>query len=64
MKSKAGIKSIYFDVETEDGHEHKNIDVEDMKVDCPAMLARFVNGKKELMKIKELKVWTCRMIEH
>ena len=46
-QSKARIQSIYFDVETEDGHEHKNIDVEDMKIDCPAMLAWFVNDKKD-----------------
>jgi hypothetical protein len=55
--NRAGKKSHNFCVEMSMGKDLNAVALDDMKVDCPAMLARYITDNKSLSKVPELVAW-------
>jgi hypothetical protein len=58
-----GSSDTLFTIETEDGSSMKGIQLEDMKIDCPLMLARYIQDKKLAKNDKQLKVWASKTLK-
>jgi hypothetical protein len=59
-----GDSSTYsFNVEMSMGKDLANVCLADMKVDCPAMLAKYILDNKSLSKVKDLVSWARPMVK-